>query len=273
VFDVQQTVTPDVEGAFTERFVDADGFHIRYLEAGSGPPLVCLHGASGLLLTLGHEQLSHRFRVIAFEMPGFGQSPENTRTNSVSELAGTLANAINGIGVETFSLLGWSFGSRPALWLALQQSGRVSALVLEAPGAIRVGPRLTPRSAEETAALLFQNPQKRGLFVPSARAVQEKERALVARIRGPEHDPSFQERMRGISTPTLVLFGTEDRLCSPDAGHIYVELMPNASLVLVYNAAHAISGDRPEAFVEVVSDFLERREAFVISRRDTQIFP
>jgi pimeloyl-ACP methyl ester carboxylesterase len=270
---VQQTVTSSVERAFAERFVDADGFHVRYFEAGSGPPLVCLHGASGLLLTPGHEQLSHRYRVIAFEMPGFGQSPENTRTNSVAELAGTLANAISGIGIDTFSLLGWSFGSRPALWLALQQPDRVSALVLEAPGAIRVGPRLIPRSAEETAALLFKNPQQRGLFVPSDRSVQAKERALVDRIRGPEQDPAFRERMRDINTPTLVLFGTEDRLCSSDAGHHYLELMPNASLVLVYDAAHAISGDRPEAFAEVVGDFLERHEAFVISRRDTQLFP
>jgi pimeloyl-ACP methyl ester carboxylesterase len=49
--------------------------------------------------------------------------------------------------------------------------------------------------------------------------------------------------------------------------------MPNCHLVFVYDAAHAISTDRPEAFTEVVSDFLERREAFVISRAETVIHP
>jgi len=270
---LQQTITPSVESAFSEHFVDADGFHIRYFEAGSGAPLICLHGASGLLLTEGHVLLSQAFRVIAFEMPGFGRSPENARTNSVPELASTLSSAISGIGIETFSLLGWSFGSRVALWLTLQQPEHVSALVLEAPGAIRVGPRVIPRSHEEMAALLFKNPQRWETVARSDPAVSAKERTLVNRIRGPEHDPAFQERLREIKAPTLVLFGTEDRLCSPDAGRIYEELLPNCSLVFVYDAAHAISGDRPEAFVEVVSDFLQRHEAFVISRRDTKIFP
>ena len=43
--------------------------------------------------------------------------------------------------------------------------------------------------------------------------------------------------------------------------------------MLVYDAGHAIGTDRPEAMVEVVSDFLERHEAFVISRNETLINP
>ena len=56
-------------------------------------------------------------------------------------------------------------------------------------------------------------------------------------------------------------------------GRRYKELLPNSHLVLVYDAAHAIAADRPEAFAEVVEDFLERHEAFVISRADTVIYP
>jgi pimeloyl-ACP methyl ester carboxylesterase len=73
--------------------------------------------------------------------------------------------------------------------------------------------------------------------------------------------------------PTLVLFGTLDRMIPPEMGHFYKELMPNAHLVFVYDAGHAIATDRPEAFTEVVGDFLERREAFVISRTATVIHP
>ena len=56
--------------SFREGFVEADGFRIRYMEAGTGAPLVHLHGAGGLRLTPGHDLLSRQFRVIAFEMPG-----------------------------------------------------------------------------------------------------------------------------------------------------------------------------------------------------------
>jgi pimeloyl-ACP methyl ester carboxylesterase len=70
-----------------------------------------------------------------------------------------------------------------------------------------------------------------------------------------------------------VLFGTLDRLMPPELGRHYKALLPNCNLVLVYDAGHAIGAERPEAFVEVVGDFLERHEAFIISRNETLINP
>src|SRR5204863_9891121 len=94
------TVVPG--SAFREGHVEADGFRIRYMEAGQGTPLVHLHGAGGLRLNPAHELLARRCRVIAFEMPGFGQSPENTRTRSMAELASTMGLAIKNLGIDVF---------------------------------------------------------------------------------------------------------------------------------------------------------------------------
>ena len=80
-------------------------------------------------------------------------------------------------------------------------------------------------------------------------------------------------RCAGLDVPTLVLFGTLDRVIPPEMGRFYKELLPNCHLVFVYDAGHAISTERPEAFAEVVTDFLERHEAFVISRTETVIHP
>jgi pimeloyl-ACP methyl ester carboxylesterase len=71
----------------------------------------------------------------------------------------------------------------------------------------------------------------------------------------------------------LVLFGTLDRAMPPAMGQHYKSLLPNCHLVFVYDAGHEISTDRPEAFAEVTADFLERHEAFVISRAETVIHP
>jgi pimeloyl-ACP methyl ester carboxylesterase len=79
--------------------------------------------------------------------------------------------------------------------------------------------------------------------------------------------------MRQIAVPTLVLFGTLDRLIPPAMGRHYKELIPGSNLVLVYDAGHLIAAERPAAFTEVVTDFLQRREAFVISRAETVINP
>jgi pimeloyl-ACP methyl ester carboxylesterase len=210
---------------FREGYVEADGVRIRYLEAGQGVPLVHLHGAGGPRLTPAHDLLARHFRVVVFEMPGFGQSPESTRTQSMAELASMMAQAVSKIGVDGFSLLGTSFGGETALWLALQAPERVLALVLEAPGAIR------------------------------------------------QDGADLKARLEELATPTLVLFGTRDTVIPPATGRAYKELIPNCHLVFVYDAGHAISADRPEAFTEVVVDFLERHEAFVISRTPTVINP
>src|SRR5579864_1666622 len=100
---------------FAERFVEADGFRIRYCEAGQGPPLVHLHGAGGLRLTRAHDLLSQRFRVIAVEMPGFGASAENTRSQTMADYALTMVAAADALRLDRFNLWGTSFGGRAAL--------------------------------------------------------------------------------------------------------------------------------------------------------------
>jgi pimeloyl-ACP methyl ester carboxylesterase len=260
--------------AFREGFVEADGFRIRYMEAGEGTALIHLHGAGGLHLTRGHDLLTRHYRVIAFEMPGFGASPENTRTATMAELAATIAVAIKNLGIDRFNLFGTSFGGKVALLLAMQHPERVLGLVLEAPGAIRPAGHQPPSgSPQELASWLYAHPERlEPLPVPNA-AIQAKTRALVLRLRGPDRDTDFETRMRGLATPTLVLFGTLDRLMPPEMGRYYRELMPNCHLVFVYDAGHAISIERPEAFAEVTVDFLERHEAFVINRTTTVIHP
>jgi len=260
--------------SFREGWVDADGFRIRYMESGQGAPLVHLHGAGGLRLTFAHDLLSRRHRVVAFEMPGFGQSPENTKTQSMRELAATMGRAIGTLGLDTFNLMGASFGGKTALWLALEAPERVRALVLEAPAAIRQPGAASPSgSPEEIARALYAHPERlTDLPLPDP-AIRAKTQPLVQRLRGPDRDAELEPRLRGLATPTLVLFGTLDRVIAPAMGRVYRELMPNCHLVFVYDAGHVISTDRPEAFAEVTLDFLDRHEAFVISRAETLIHP
>ncbi len=123
------------------------------------------------------------------------------------------------------------------------------------------------------ARRLFAHPEKVAPLPPVDPAVRAKTARLVARLRGPGRDAELEARLPAVATPTLVLFGTVDQVIPPGMGHFYKELMPNCHLVFVYDAGHAISTDRPEAFAEVVGDFIERREAFVISRNETVIHP
>ena len=272
--EIGERLIADIPGAaFAERHVDADGFRIRYLEAGQGPPLVHLHGAGGPRLSRAHDLLAARFRVIAIEVPGFGESPENQRSRSMSELARTMAHAVAALGLDRFNLMGTSFGGTLALWLAVQHPDRLDALVLESPAAIRPeGHTRTILSLEQLARLLYAHPERQPPFRLDP-AVLAKQEALVARLRGPNRDADLEGQLAGLQIPTLVLFGTLDRMIPPEMGRVYREKLGNGHFVLVYDAAHEIGADRPEAFTSLVSDFLERHEQFVVNRTSGLLHP
>jgi pimeloyl-ACP methyl ester carboxylesterase len=266
-------VTTLVSTGFTEAYVEADGFRIRYLEAGSGQPLVALHGAGGVHLTRAHDLLAERYRVIALEVPGFGSSAANERTQSYPELAHTLVSAVRQLGVERFNLWGTSFGGRVALWLAIGAPEVVEALVLEAPAAIvPEGSVRPPGTPEEMRRRLYAHPERQPVTPPPDPAVVAKQRNLVTRLPRPSREET-EAKLSGLNVPTLVVFGTEDAMISPTMGRIYREKMPNCNFVLVYDAGHEVGADRPEAFASLVSDFLERREAFIVTQTSSLLNP
>jgi len=116
-------------------FVEVDGVRLHYLERGQGPALVLLHGNgvfandfeySGLM-----EQLSERYRVIAFDRPGYGYS-ERPRTTlwTPDAQALLLHRALHEIKVESAIVVGHSWGTMVALAMGLQEPDAVRGLVL-----------------------------------------------------------------------------------------------------------------------------------------------
>jgi pimeloyl-ACP methyl ester carboxylesterase len=249
---------------FREGFVEADGFRVRYLEAGAGDPLVVLHGGGGLRHYTSHDLMAQHRRVILLEAPGFGDSPANERTQSMAELANTLAEAVQNLGIETYDLQGTSFGGKLALWWAVQHADRLRALVLVGPAAIRPegGPPRSPGEFRLYAHSERQQPQP-----PASPELVAKQRVLTGRIMGPARDSHLEARMADLQVPVLVVIGSLDNVIPPEMGRHYKEILPNCNLVFLYDAAHEADADRPEAFVELVNDFLERHEAFIVTTR------
>ena len=133
------TETP-AAGLFAERKTEADGFSVRYYEAGDGDPLLVVHGAGGVQLTPALGILSQAFRVCAVELPGWGEQA-NERSETLDDLAVTVAAAGEAIGLARYHLLGTSLGGAVALHMALLYPDRVSSLILEGPAQFRVGSR------------------------------------------------------------------------------------------------------------------------------------
>jgi pimeloyl-ACP methyl ester carboxylesterase len=266
---------PRLTAAGKENHVEVDGFRIRSWEAGPPRPagtVVMLEGMTWGLSTL-RDALAQKYRVIALELPGFGESPANTRSRSVQELANTMAQAAAQVVLEAYTLIGTSFGAHVALWQTLQSPARVEVLVLIAPTALLPAVGLPAGTPEDATKRLFAHSEKARGFASVDPTIVAKEQALVQRLTGGMHDAEAERRLGEIPCATLVLFGSEDKVVAPEAARIYRARIPNSNIAFVYDAGHLIEAERPEALVNAVSDYVELGETFIVGRQTGLINP
>lgn len=95
----------------------------------------------------------------------------------------------------------------------------------------------------------------------------------MRRLGGGTHDAEMEARLSQIQCPALVMFGSQDQLVATEAASIYRREIPNSNVSIVYDAGHLIGAERPEALVNAVVDYVERRETFIVSRESRIINP
>ncbi|MBT5110128.1 MAG: alpha/beta fold hydrolase [Rhodospirillaceae bacterium] len=260
---------------FKESFVEADGFRIRFMAAGpaSGDAVICLHGAGGLRVSKFHELLAENYQVFVFEAPGFGESAVNERSQTMWDLAGTMNQAVSALDTGPLSLIGNSFGGKLALCMAaLKPEFVINSMMLIAPAAIRPDPELRFSPAERQATM-YAHPERQSPRPPLSDAVAKKQQTLFRRLIGQPRNADLEMKMAEINAPVLALFGVSDRLIPSDMARHYVEILPNCHVTMVYDAAHVIDADRPEATFSIAADFLENREKFLVTGADSLLHP
>lgn len=257
---------------FKEGHVEAGGSRIRYLEAGQGNPVVILDAMKWGVSKL-HDALAQKYRVFALELPGSGPSPANTRWQSARDLANTMAQAAATLVQGIYTLIGTSFGANVALWQTLRAPDKVEALILISPTAIFPTGCPVVGTPEEMSKQLFAHPENVRVSGSWDPAVAPKEQVLVQWLNEATHDAEAERKLSEIQCATLVVFGLEDKMVAPEAARIYREKIPNSNVSLVYDAGHLIMPERPEALIEAVSDFVERRETFIVGRQSRIINP
>jgi pimeloyl-ACP methyl ester carboxylesterase len=250
--------------------------HLR--EAGSGPPLLYLHGAEGpragwppALATL-----AERFRVIAPDLPGFGQSSGGERMEDLLDLTIYLQDLLDALGLERAHILGHDLGGMAAAELAAAADRRVGALVLVAPLGLWVDddPILdifaTPRdvlaplawhelSSEGAVAVL--SPPETDEEAAQARLDLTRNLASATRFIWPIPDRGLKRRIHRVTAPTLLIWGASDGVVPPSYGPRWQTLLPRASLVTIPSAGHEPMLEQPQAFAEAVLPFLDSAPA------------
>jgi 4,5:9,10-diseco-3-hydroxy-5,9,17-trioxoandrosta-1(10),2-diene-4-oate hydrolase len=266
--------------------------------ASDAPAVVLLHGggpgASGLSnYARNIDALALRYRVVVPDLPGYGRS---SKFVDHDDPFGYLADAIRGLldelGLATAHLVGNSYGGAAALRLALDTPDRVDRLVVMGPGGIgttRGAPTAGLKnllayyggegpSREKLAEFIRTYLVYDGAAVPDEvidrRYEASVDPAVVANppLRRPSGlrtvwrmDLTRDKRLRRLDTPTLVLWGRDDKVNRPSGGAMLSRLMPNAELVMTSNTGHWMQWERSELFNQLVADFLSADSNWVTS--------
>ena len=263
---------PQPTPEFQEGHVDADGTQVRYLEAAPHQPagaVVMVDSMTGGLSKL-HHALAQKYRVVAFGLPGDDGSPAPIMPRSMKDLARVLTLAVAGVVPENYTLIGTSIGANVALWQTLESPDHVEALILISPTAILPAGGPAPGTPAEVDKRLFAHP---GNVLSGSSADVSMRKSLVESIIATAHDTEAESRLSEIQCATLVVFGLQDKMVAPQAGGIYREKIANSNLSFVYDTGHVIVAERPEALINAVSDYVERRETFVVGRESSIINP
>jgi len=267
--ETAMTVKADPGEMFTEGFVDAAGFHVRYLSAGDGPAVLYLPGAGGPVMTYALDALAERGGDVG-DLCG-----EPIEVGDIIGLvAPQIAHIATALGLDRFHLMGTSFGGACALHFVAAHPERVESLVLEAPGKFReASVHPSTLSPEEFVQAFRSHPERVPHMSPPDPAFMERVWPTVERLMGDGADDGLLTRLADVPTRTLILFGRDDGIINPINGRTLRRTLRNSSLQYVFDAAHDVQSDRPEAFVDVVGDFLDRGMRFLINYDDGLINP
>lgn len=240
---------------------------LPYRIAGDGPPLLYFHAAGGARATAGLELLARGRRIYMPVIPGFDDTPLLESVATMRDIARLGAEFVDTVIGEPADLMGQSFGGWAAPWLALDRPDAVGLLVLECPAGFRPVGHPPPSSDPELRLQqMFAYPERRPPETRSE-ATLVRNREMLHRYHGAEtRDDALIDRLGEIETLTLILLGTKDGRMPPESVHLLKDRLMRAFLVYVYDAAHSIETDQPERFANLVEDFLQRGETFLVNQ-------
>ena len=251
------------------------GAELELLIKGEGQPLLFLHAGHGVEPTDPLiEALSKRYKVIVPSHPGFGASPRPHEVDSVADIAYIYLDLIEDLGLTDIILVGVSFGGWVAAELAIKGSGRISKLVLIDPLGVKFSDRDTrdrydifATTVEDIPGLFFADREKamaalggldfKALPEEAALRFSRNREALLLYGWSPTlYDPKLRGRLHRIKVPTLVLWGSEDRVVSADYGRQYAAAIPHARFDEIGGVGHYGYLEQPSAFVDKIEPFL-----------------
>ena len=237
---------------------------INYLHAGNGPDVIVLDEVPGASPEF-YRLLSENYRVTV--ITGTDSSDVPFDSTSFVEMS---TEASNHLAPKGYILLGMSFFASVAIWHTLNDPGRVEALILVSPLAILPSENPQLIMSSNLGDILNNSSASEDLLDLYCR---DNTSQLMERFRTVSQDERIKDSLGHINSLTLAVFGVEDKMISPEAARVYKKIIPNCNISLIYAAGHLIGLDRPDSLANVVTDFIQYKETFIVGRESSEINP
>lgn len=259
--------------------LQANGVELNYEDLGAGDPLLFIHGLGGCLRDWD-AQLPHfvrHHRVIAVDMRGHGESDKPEGPYSMAGFAADIRALLKGLGLGPVHVCGISMGGMIAFQLAADAPELVRSLTIVNSGPAMLLTNLRVRRMIWQRALLLRLFSMRRLATAIAERLLPREdleavrRAMIERMSRNQkrhYRAAFRaivgwsvlEHLPSMTMPTLILAGELD-YSSPQQKQAYVDLLPNARMVVIPQAHHALPMEWPERFNRALEGFLLQVES------------
>jgi pimeloyl-ACP methyl ester carboxylesterase len=265
--------------------VDPTTTPVTYAELGEGPPLLLIHGLGGCwenwLENIPHLARTHR--VIAPDLPGFGDSPMPGWEISIQSYGALITELCRALDIESVPLVGNSMGGFVAAEVTVSEPLLVKKLVLvSAAGVSHARMRSEPaetagRMAAAVAPLLLRyqegalrRPRLRNRMIRHIihRPSELRPELLWEIIQGGMHAPGLVAAIRGLAgydildrledveIPTLIVWGRNDLIVPVDDAFEYARLIRGSELVIFDRCGHVPMLERPVRFNRLLDHFL-----------------
>jgi 3-oxoadipate enol-lactonase len=252
---------------------------VNAAQSGNGQPLFLFHSLLSDRASFDAiaPKLSHSFRVIVPELPGFGGS--KAVRGGLADVADRMAEAIkDAAGGEEAIVLGNGYGGFVALQMAIRHPDIAGKLILADCGAAFSEPgrqafrNMAAASSAKGLAAITDVAMRR-LFAPEFQA-QHPELMQGRREAFLKTDPEvfraacdalaeldLRPQLGKVQVPVLVLVGEHDEATPPPMSHELAEMLPNAKLMTLMGCAHVPQLQKPDVFLEAIGGFLPARQA------------
>lgn len=262
-----------------DTLTSVDGTSIAYERAGSGPPLVLVHGTAA-----DHTRwdplrptLEERFTVYAIDRRGRGESGDATEY-ALEREAEDVATLIDSID-DPVGLLGHSYGAMCSLEAALRTDNLDRLVLYEPPLPVSDRNPDSEDALDEITALVDDGEPEQALVhfyreivgtPPEAIEAYRSSSDWSVRV-GAAPTVAREERARkaydfdatrfiGLSTPTLLLYGDESEPFFEDVTHVLADTLPNSQITVLNGHGHGAINTAPELFLDAVCGFLEESD-------------